>query len=94
MALYSEYVHVYDIVSIFVCFSGVCPVLCSGRGQYVHGFCECIGGWKGPECNVPWDQCLVADCNGQGVCMEGECICYRGYTGVSCEQGNKQHLEI
>ena len=32
----------------------MCPVLCSGQGDYSGGECVCRPGWKGKECNVRW----------------------------------------
>ena len=32
--------------------SGVCPLLCSGQGDYINGECVCKPGWKGKECNI------------------------------------------
>ncbi len=68
-------------------FIDVCPVFCKGNGYYYRGQCECFVGWKGVECDIPQNQCLVANCNGHGVCREGECLCYQGFKGISCEEG-------
>ncbi|KFM74728.1 Teneurin-3, partial [Stegodyphus mimosarum] len=48
------------------CAYRVCPILCSGRGQYVNGACMCSSGWKGKECHLRDDECETADCNGHG----------------------------
>ncbi|GIX78018.1 teneurin-2 [Caerostris extrusa] len=69
---------------------GVCPVLCSGHGRYIHGSCRCEPGWKGAECNVATTDCELADCNGRGKCTDGLCVCNVGYKGPFCEQGNFQ----
>lgn len=68
-------------------FSGVCPVLCSQRGEYINGECQCNPGWKGKECSLRHDECEVPDCNGHGHCVNGKCACVRGYMGKFCEEG-------
>lgn len=68
-------------------FPGVCPVLCSQRGEYINGECQCNPGWKGKECSLRHDECEVADCNGHGHCVSGKCQCVRGYKGKFCEEG-------
>jgi hypothetical protein len=68
-------------------FSGVCPVLCSQRGDYINGECQCNPGWKGKECSLRHDECEVPDCNGHGHCISGKCSCVRGYKGTFCEEG-------
>lgn len=78
------------IINIFVRplpFPGVCPVLCSQRGEYINGECQCNPGWKGKECSLRHDECEVADCNGHGHCVSGKCQCVRGYKGKFCEEG-------
>lgn len=60
---------------------GVCPVLCSGHGQYGGGICHCEEGWKGPECDVPEGDCRIADCSGHGKCVRGFCQCKPGWKG-------------
>jgi hypothetical protein len=67
--------------------SGVCPVLCSQRGEYINGECQCNPGWKGKECQLRHDECEVPDCNGHGHCANGKCNCIRGYKGKFCEEG-------
>ena len=37
----------------------LCPVLCSGHGDYGGGSCHCHEGWKGEECDVRLDECQV-----------------------------------
>lgn len=74
-------------VFFFSFFKGVCPVLCSGHGRYIHGSCRCEAGWKGAECNVPAADCEMADCNSRGKCVRGACECNMGYKGQFCEQG-------
>lgn len=66
---------------------GVCPVLCSQRGEYINGECQCNPGWKGKECQLRHDECEVPDCNGHGHCANGKCNCIRGYKGKFCEEG-------
>ena len=69
-------------------FSGACPLLCGGHGDYINGECECHPGWKGRECSLRHDECEVSDCSGRGHCQDGKCICMQGFTGEFCEQGN------
>lgn len=66
---------------------GVCPVLCSQKGEYINGECQCNPGWKGKECQLRHDECEVPDCNGHGHCVTGKCSCVRGYKGKFCEEG-------
>lgn len=66
---------------------GVCPVLCTQRGEYINGECQCNPGWKGKECQLRHDECEVPDCNGHGHCTNGKCNCIRGYKGKFCEEG-------
>lgn len=68
-------------------FIGVCPVLCSQKGEYINGECQCNPGWKGKECSLRHDECEVADCNGHGHCVSGKCQCVRGFKGKFCEEG-------
>lgn len=68
-------------------YTGICPVLCNGRGEYLYGQCLCHAGWKGAECNIAWNECLIPDCSGHGMCAQGECLCESGYTGEYCNQG-------
>ena len=65
--------------------SAACPILCSGRGQYLKGICKCPPGWKGKECELREDECEVADCSGHGICTNGRCNCSPGFTGTNCE---------
>ena len=76
------------IVSYQFHFSGACPLLCGGHGDYINGECECHPGWKGRECSLRHDECEVSDCSGRGHCQDGKCICMQGFTGEFCEQGN------
>lgn len=62
-------------------------MLCSQRGDYINGECQCNPGWKGKECSLRHDECEVADCNGHGHCVSGKCQCVRGYKGKFCEEG-------
>ena len=64
-----------------------CPVLCSGRGQYLSGECVCNSGWKGKECHIREDECEVPNCNGHGDCIDGTCHCFAGYKGDHCQNG-------
>ena len=66
---------------------GMCPVLCSGNGDYEDGVCRCFPGWKGIECQLRSNECEVADCNGHGKCVNGLCVCARGFTGEHCKEG-------
>lgn len=66
----------------------MCPVLCSGRGDYVNGRCQCNPGWKGRECSLKHDECEVPDCNGHGKCSGGKCVCGRGFKGEFCDIGS------
>uniref|UniRef100_A0A8C0FLL7 Teneurin-1 n=1 Tax=Bubo bubo TaxID=30461 RepID=A0A8C0FLL7_BUBBB len=71
------------------CWTGThysCPVLCSGNGEYEKGHCVCRNGWKGPECDVPEEQCIDPTCFGHGTCIMGVCICVPGYKGEICEE--------
>ena len=63
-----------------------CPVLCSGRGQYVKGSCTCNEGWKGRECNIRSDQCDSPNCSNHGSCINGRCQCVPGFKGSNCDQ--------
>ena len=65
---------------------GVCPVLCSGHGQYGGGLCHCEEGWKGAECDIPESDCRVADCSGHGQCVRGSCHCKPGWKGETCDE--------
>lgn len=67
-------------------FQGVCPVLCSGHGQYGGGLCHCEEGWKGAECDIPESDCRVADCSGHGQCLQGTCHCKPGWKGEACDE--------
>ena len=86
---------IFDLVVVQhnQCFSmvyltlGMCPVLCSGNGDYEDGVCRCFPGWKGIECQLRSNECEVADCNGHGKCVNGMCICARGFTGKDCKEG-------
>ena len=78
----------------FAWFAGVCPVLCSQRGEYINGECQCNPGWKGKECSLRHDECEVPDCNGHGHCVNGKCACVRGYMGKFCEEGKCLPHEI
>lgn len=62
-------------------------MLCSQKGEYINGECQCNPGWKGKECQLRHDECEVPDCNGHGHCVSGKCSCVRGYKGKFCEEG-------
>lgn len=64
-------------------------MLCSQRGEYINGECQCNPGWKGKECQLRHDECEVPDCNGHGHCANGKCNCIRGYKGKFCEEGKE-----
>ena len=70
---------------------GMCPVLCSGNGDYEDGVCRCFPGWKGIECQLSSNECEVADCNGNGKCVNGLCVCARGFTGKHCKEGMSEY---
>lgn len=76
---------------IFKMYTGVCPVLCSQRGEYINGECQCNPGWKGKECSLRHDECEVPDCNGHGHCVNGKCLCVRGYKGKFCGEVDCPH---
>ena len=69
---------------------GVCPLLCSGQGDYINGECLCKPGWKGKECNIRYEECEVPDCSGHGHCEDGKCICMKGYKGEFCNEGKEE----
>ena len=71
----------------------MCPVLCSGNGDYEDGVCRCFPGWKGIECQLRSTECEIADCNGHGKCVNGVCNCARGFTGKHCKEGIKLALQ-
>lgn len=68
----------------------ICPLICSGRGEYAKGSCSCISGWKGKECELREDECEVSDCNGHGQCDDGRCSCFPGFKGINCEEGKEK----
>ena len=63
----------------------MCPLLCSGKGDYTNGECLCKPGWKGKECNIRYEECEVPDCSGHGHCQDGKCDCMKGYKGEFCQ---------
>lgn len=67
-------------------------MLCGGNGEYEKGHCVCQNGWKGPECDVPEEQCIDPTCFGHGTCIMGVCICVPGYKGEICEEGQRPIL--
>lgn len=81
------YVIILHHVNVFN-FSGVCPVLCSGHGEYAGGKCHCSEGWKGAECDIPAHDCEPTDCSGRGQCVAGHCNCKPGWKGSKCDEGN------
>lgn len=82
-----SYVHERNVCNGMNFQTGVCPVLCSQRGEYINGECQCNPGWKGKECSLRHDECEVPDCNGHGHCVNGKCNCVRGYKGKFCADG-------
>ncbi|RUS82250.1 hypothetical protein EGW08_009988 [Elysia chlorotica] len=62
----------------------VCPLLCSGNGEYLRGQCQCNHGWKGVECNMREHECAVPNCNDRGRCINGQCVCFQGFQGPHC----------
>jgi hypothetical protein len=72
----------------------VCPVLCSVRGDYINGQCQCNPGWKGRECSLKHDECEVPDCSGHRKCSGGKCLCGRGFKGEFCDIGNFEFVSI
>lgn len=76
---------------LFFVFVGVCPVLCSQKGEYINGECQCNPGWKGKECSLRHDECEVPDCNGHGHCVNGKCACIRGFKGKFCAEVDCPH---
>lgn len=81
-----------DFCKFCIFCAGVCPVLCSQRGEYINGECQCNPGWKGKECSLRHDECEVPDCNGHGHCVSGKCQCVRGYKGKFCEEGMCEYI--
>ena len=67
-------------------------MLCSGNGDYEEGACRCYPGWKGGECQLRHDECVVADCGGHGKCVDGGCACARGFTGEACQESELERL--
>merc|ERR1712006_10591 len=45
-----------------------CPHGCSGRGQCVHGLCQCKEGWHTADCS---ERSCPRNCSGHGSCMDG-----------------------
>lgn len=72
----------------------MCPVLCSGHGEYRDGECVCRPGWKGRECSIRHDECEVPDCNSHGHCVDGHCRCAKGYKGEFCEEGKRDRFSL
>lgn len=84
----------FNTKHLCIFFLGVCPVLCSQRGEYINGECQCNPGWKGKECSLRHDECEVPDCNGHGHCVSGKCQCVRGYKGKYCEEGKFVYFQF
>ncbi|CAL8089828.1 unnamed protein product [Calicophoron daubneyi] len=59
-----------------------CPNDCSNRGVCNRGNCDCVNGFKGPDCSVAE---LPKVCNGHGDYMAGACRCYPEWKGRECE---------
>ena len=79
---------VFRMIPNHVLFSPAsCPTLCSGNGLYLRGQCQCYDGWKGLECDLRADECVVPNCNGNGRCIDGTCICHPGFQGIDCGAG-------
>ncbi|KAA3679596.1 uncharacterized protein DEA37_0003942, partial [Paragonimus westermani] len=73
-----------------------CPNDCSNRGVCNRGNCDCVNGFKGPDCSVVFillspfiPHVAVAEvprvCNGHGDYLAGACQCYPEWKGRECE---------
>ncbi|KAF6773468.1 hypothetical protein AHF37_08056, partial [Paragonimus kellicotti] len=60
-----------------------CPNDCSNRGVCNRGNCDCVNGFKGPDCSM--GTCVSPNCSGHGVCQDGECRCFSGWSGSGCD---------
>ena len=58
-----------------------CPHGCSGRGQCVHGLCQCKEGWHTADCS---ERSCPRNCSGHGSCMDGVCECENKWSGPYC----------
>ncbi|TGZ59579.1 hypothetical protein CRM22_009001 [Opisthorchis felineus] len=59
-----------------------CPNDCSNRGVCNRGNCDCVNGFKGPDCSLAE---VPKVCNGHGEYMAGTCRCYPEWKGRECE---------
>lgn len=60
--------------------------------MYIRGQCQCHAGWKGIECDIKENECVVPNCNGNGVCVGGKCECHEGFKGVDCGSGKYRQM--
>ncbi|GFN76173.1 integrin, beta-like 1 [Plakobranchus ocellatus] len=71
---------------------GVSAAVCGGRGQCVHGQCECSWPYTGQFCECDNQACPShhgALCGGnRGHCICGSCVCEPGYSGPACQYGS------
>ncbi|TNN14541.1 Teneurin-2 [Schistosoma japonicum] len=59
-----------------------CPNDCSNRGVCDGGVCDCVNGFKGPDCSIAE---LPKVCNGHGDYASGTCRCYPEWKGQECQ---------
>ncbi|CAH8608523.1 unnamed protein product [Heterobilharzia americana] len=59
-----------------------CPNDCSNRGVCDGGVCDCVNGFKGPDCSIAE---LPKICSGHGDYASGACRCYPEWKGQECQ---------
>ncbi|CAH8871223.1 unnamed protein product [Trichobilharzia szidati] len=59
-----------------------CPNDCSNRGVCDAGVCDCVNGFKGPDCSIAE---LPKVCSGHGDYASGACRCYPEWKGQECQ---------
>ncbi|KAH9590628.1 Teneurin-2 [Schistosoma haematobium] len=59
-----------------------CPNDCSNRGVCDGGVCDCVNGFKGPDCSIAE---LPKVCSGHGDYASGACRCYPEWKGQECQ---------